>query len=176
MSSTTDSARVAAIVSRHRHGVVPVHGTAVGDLLRNLGPARGRGRHRAGGSRQPAPIPRVENPMSVSFVDPIASISGQFPLSAPPGHAVPDDPSTAGARPWGLCRMGPVRRLGHRRIGTYDHDQQLSVDPSGVPVVRSGGPHAGPPTAPTTAPVDGEDPPSSEDYNNDYAPDAPFVP
>ncbi len=113
--------------------------------------------------------------MSVSFLDPVASISGQFPLSAPPG-AVTDEPSTAGARPWGLRRMGPVRRPCHRRASAYDHDQQLSVGLSGEPVVRPGGGHAGPPTAPTTAPVDGEDPPSSEDYNNDYAPDAPFVP
>jgi len=35
---------------------------------------------------------------------------------------------------------------------------------------------AGPPTAPTTQGVDGEDPPSSEDWINDYAPDEPFQP
>jgi hypothetical protein len=32
---------------------------------------------------------------------------------------------------------------------------------------------AGPPTAPTTQNVDGEDPPSSEDWKNDFAPDDP---
>lgn len=33
-----------------------------------------------------------------------------------------------------------------------------------------------PPTADTTATVDGEDPPSSEDWNNDFAPDEPGLP
>ncbi len=50
---------------------------------------------------------------------------------------------------------------------------QLATDPDGVPVLDVA---AGPPTAPTTPGVDGEDPPSSEDWINDYAPDEPFQP
>jgi hypothetical protein len=35
---------------------------------------------------------------------------------------------------------------------------------------------AGPPTAPTIQTVDDEDPPSSEDWKNDYTSDEPFQP
>jgi hypothetical protein len=51
----------------------------------------------------------------------------------------------------------------------YDHHQQLAVDTSGTPLITMG-----PPTANTTSSVDGEDPPSSEDWYNDFHPDEPF--
>jgi putative ATP-grasp target RiPP len=51
----------------------------------------------------------------------------------------------------------------------YDHEQQVAVDVNGAPLISMGDP-----SADTTSTVDGEDPPSSEDWNNDYYPDEPF--
>ncbi len=123
----------------------------------------------------------------VGFLDdPLASGSGRFPLAASTTTTAPTDaPSQHGLRPWGLRRMGEVLRPGGWRTGWhYDHERQVGVSVSGVPLLTlrswSGtsttSPMAGPPTAPTTPPVDGEDPPSAEDYVNDYCPDQPVVP
>jgi putative ATP-grasp target RiPP len=87
-----------------------------------------------------------------------------------------DLPSAEDVRPWNLRRMGPLLKVSGRWSSVrYDYNQQLAVDASGIPVLDRA-PVAGPPTAPTTPPVDGEDPPSSEDWNNDFAPDEPFQP
>lgn len=75
----------------------------------------------------------------------------------------------------------PLTSSGRWSSVSYDADQQLLVDTSGQTVVDQStntpasvfGPVAGPPTAPTTPTVDGEDPPSSEDWINDYAPEEP---
>ena len=87
--------------------------------------------------------------MTASIDDPLASGSGQFPLGAPAGAPPAEDtPSPVGLRPWGLRSL---------------------VDASHGPA-RAG---RGDPTANTTSTVDGEDPPSSEDWKNDFHPDEP---
>lgn len=111
--------------------------------------------------------------MTTSVDDSLAPSGEQFPL-ARPDTAPPswDEPSPSGIRPWGLRRMGPVMTPPrHRLARRYDHDRQLATDADGVALLDLA---AGPPTAPTTQPVDGEDPPSSEDWINDYAPDEPI--
>ncbi len=110
--------------------------------------------------------------------DPVVSISGQMPLSRPDDLVCADQPSPEDVRPWNLRRMGAVMTTNGRWSSvSYDHDQQITVTASGQPVLdehrRTAGPVAGPPTAPTTPPVDGEDPPSSEDWINDFAPEEP---
>ncbi|MBV9143397.1 MAG: putative ATP-grasp-modified RiPP [Pseudonocardiales bacterium] len=110
--------------------------------------------------------------IDLSFVaEPIASPSGRFALARPAGSPALDQPSPDGLRPWGLRRMGPaalpVGRLAQWR---YDPIQQVSLGPDGTPLA-TGVSAAGPPTAPTTSTVDGEDPPSSEDWINDYCQD-----
>jgi hypothetical protein len=70
--------------------------------------------------------------------------------------------------------MGPVMTpFGRWLSWGYDYQRQLATDPDGVALLDLA---AGPPTAPTTQTVDGEDPPSSEDWDNDYTPDEPFQP
>ena len=111
--------------------------------------------------------------MTADIDDPIASASGQFPLAAPRGMAPSGDtPSPVGVRPWGLRNLSiavPPRDVDPWAMARYDHDQQLAVDASGAPLIMTG-----PPTANTTSNVDGEDPPSSEDWHNDFYPDDPF--
>lgn len=72
------------------------------------------------------------------MTDPFAPVSGQFALAGST-LATNDEPSPAGTRPWGLRRARPARVV----------------------------PFSGEPTALTTSSVDGEDPPSSEDWIND---------
>lgn len=107
--------------------------------------------------------------------DPLAPAGAQFPLGRPDDAASSsDEPSPPGPRPWGLRRMGPVMRPQRRWLAWgYDHERQLGTGPDGVPLLDLA---SGPPTAPTTQTVDGEDPPSSEDWLNDYSPDEPFSP
>lgn len=110
--------------------------------------------------------------MTTGFDDPLASAGAQFAL-ARPDTAPPsgEEPSPPGIRPWGLRRMGPVMTPSLQWLAWgYDHEQQLAAGPDGVALLDLA---AGPPTAPTTQPVDGEDPPSSEDWVNDYVPDEP---
>ena len=110
--------------------------------------------------------------MSSQIDDPLASASGQFPLAAASGiPASQDFPSPVGLRPWGLRTLTVSGRQGDDGSLTmvrYDHDQQVAVDPSGIPLFASGDP-----SADTTSSVDGEDPPSSEDWHNDFYPDEP---
>lgn len=113
--------------------------------------------------------------MTTGFDDALAPSGEQFPL-ARPDTAPPswDEPSPPGVRPWGLLRMGRVMTSHAQRLTCgYDHERQLTTDLDGVALLDL---TAGPPTAPTTQTVDGEDPPSSEDWINDYAPDEPAQP
>ena len=110
--------------------------------------------------------------------DPVVSISGQIALARPDDVVCGDQPSSDDVRPWNLRRMGPLMTSDGRWSSvSYDHEQQIAVTETGQPVLdqrcRTAGPVAGPPTAPTTPPVDGEDPPSSEDWINDFAPEEP---
>lgn len=106
--------------------------------------------------------------------DPVASVSGRFPLGAPAGaSASVDVTSPIGLRAWGLRDLTPARRgTLNAPVFQYDPIQQLSIGPDGMPAVSSLA--GGPPTADTTSTVDGEDPPSSEDWNNDFHEDGPF--
>jgi putative ATP-grasp target RiPP len=96
--------------------------------------------------------------------DPFAPTSAQFALSGSTFYQrCADRPSPVGVRPWGLrraCPAGPGREIPAWR---YDEHEQMAVDVnSGLPVIV-----AGDPSADTTSRTDGEDPPSSEDWNND---------
>ncbi|MGH3627479.1 MAG: hypothetical protein ACRDRL_08585 [Sciscionella sp.] len=83
--------------------------------------------------------------MSIT-TDPIAPASGRFALGEPEGTPpATDAPSTAGLRPWGM----------------------LAMKPAGPSMAKRGDP-----SADTTASTDGEDGPSSEDWNNDFHPDS----
>ncbi|MGI9003827.1 MAG: putative ATP-grasp-modified RiPP [Pseudonocardia sp.] len=102
--------------------------------------------------------------------DPVATVSGQFALCRPLTDPELDEPGT---RPWGLrdlvsadpvtTALPPVR---------YDHQRQVTVLDDGTDRLFIAT-VAGAPTAPTTQRTDGEDPPSSEDWKNDFAPDEP---
>lgn len=107
--------------------------------------------------------------------DPLAGAGARFALGraddAPSGT---EKPSPAGVRPWGLRRMGPaLTPTASWSAWCFDHERQVAIDHRGVAVLDLA---AGPPTAPTTQTVDGEDPPSSEDWINDYVPDEPAQP
>lgn len=104
--------------------------------------------------------------MELLNADPLASASAQFALSGSSfEQRAGDVASRDGVRPWGLRRAFPARTGRVLPEWTYDADQQKAVDAFGVPLVDS--PRMGPPTAHTTASVDGQDPPSSEDWIND---------
>ncbi|MGH3886549.1 MAG: putative ATP-grasp-modified RiPP [Pseudonocardiaceae bacterium] len=106
--------------------------------------------------------------------DPVASASEQFTLCRPSiDLPMAQDCPEMEVRPWGLRTMTPARPTDSRFPAfRYDHRSQVAVldDGTGRPLVKT---VAGPPTAPTTQTVDGEDPPSSEDWKNDFAPDDP---
>jgi putative ATP-grasp target RiPP len=97
--------------------------------------------------------------------DPFAPTSSRFALvgsTATPSAL--EEPSAAGVRPWGLRRARPVRA---GRVGpgwSYCVERQLAVDSAGRPLIDMVG---GDPSADTTSTTDGEDGPSSEDWNND---------
>lgn len=105
------------------------------------------------------------SPVEQFVDDPLAPASAQFPLTGSTLTERRDDrPSSVGLRPWGLRRAlpatGPDRALPAWR---YDEHEQLAVClDSGLPLIV-----AGDPSADTTSRTDGEDPPSSEDWNND---------
>lgn len=83
----------------------------------------------------------------------LAPVGSRFALA---GSTAQD----GGARPWGL-RHTVTAKPGSPLSWAYDPARQIAVDPSGAPLT------AGDPTAVSTASVDGEDPPSSEDWIND---------
>ncbi|MQA10228.1 MAG: putative ATP-grasp-modified RiPP [Pseudonocardiaceae bacterium] len=96
--------------------------------------------------------------------DPLASVSGQFALAGSTPTPPAEKPSPL--RPWGLRHTEPARGGTPIPEWTYDADRQIAVDSNGRPLIE--GPEAkGQPTANTTTRVDGEDPPSSEDWHND---------
>ncbi len=99
--------------------------------------------------------------------EPFAPTSAQFALcgTTSPDHRG-DRPSRAGVRPWGLLRARPAGSGRASRRWRYDENEQKAVTvDNGVPLIDL--PSAGDPSADTTSIVDGEDPPSSEDWNND---------
>jgi putative ATP-grasp target RiPP len=108
--------------------------------------------------------------------DPLVTASAQFTLGRP-APTDTNDPAVARAvtRPWGLHDLAAAVEVPDLPPVRYDHLSQVAVVEDGtgrafVDVV------SGPPTAPTTAATDGEDPPSSEDWINDFTPDDPACP
>lgn len=98
--------------------------------------------------------------------DPLAPPSAQFALTGSSFAPVADDiPSAAEVRPWGLRRAQPASCVRALPPWTYDITQQKAIDPRGIPLIDT--PGMADPTALTTSSVDGEDPPSSEDWIND---------
>lgn len=98
-------------------------------------------------------------------VDVLASTSPRFALSGstfvPSGT---DLPSPTGLRPWALRRARPAGPGRVLPAWAYDHARQLAVDTTGRPLIDT---VWGDPSATTTTSTDGEDGPSSEDWNND---------
>jgi len=96
--------------------------------------------------------------------DPLAPVSAQLALHGSTFTERRDDlPSAVGVRPWGLRRARSVEPGSSIPAWRYDEEEQIVVDAdSGLPLIA-----AKPPTANTTQRTDGEDPPSSEDWNND---------
>jgi putative ATP-grasp target RiPP len=96
--------------------------------------------------------------------DPLAPVSGQIALNGSTfTERREDQPSPVGVRPWGLRRARPAGRGTTIPAWRYDEAEQIAVDAaSGLPLIA-----AKPPTANTTQSTDGEDGPSSEDWNND---------
>jgi putative ATP-grasp target RiPP len=97
--------------------------------------------------------------------DPLAPVSAQLALNGSTfTERRADQPSPVGARPWGLRRARPATGPG-RVLPTwrYDEREQMAVEiASGLPLIVTGDP-----SADTTETTDGEDGPSSEDWNND---------
>jgi putative ATP-grasp target RiPP len=95
--------------------------------------------------------------------DPFAPTSAQFALDGSTfGPQRADHPSPLGVRPWGLRRARPAGPGHPVPAWRYDEPTQMAVEiATGLPLIVAG------PTANTTASTDGEDGPSSEDWNND---------
>lgn len=102
----------------------------------------------------------------VPAADPFAPAGAQFALDGASFTSRRDDvASPVGVRPWGLRRALPA---GAGRVlpnWTYDPAKQKAVDATGRPLIEL--PTMGDPSASTTSTVDGEDGPSSEDWDND---------
>jgi putative ATP-grasp target RiPP len=99
------------------------------------------------------------------FDDPFAPVAARFALVGSTSDlSSHGDPSAVGVRPWGLRRATPTNPGRPVLMWSYDTERQLAVDGSGRPLIDTvwGGP-----TADTTSTTDGEDGPSSEDWNND---------
>jgi len=102
----------------------------------------------------------------VPDADPFAPVSAQFALDgASFTNRRNDVASPAGVRPWGLRRALPAGAGRVLPTWTYDEQQQKAVDSVGRPLIEL--PVAGDPSADTTSTTDGEDGPSSEDWDND---------
>lgn len=96
--------------------------------------------------------------------EPLVPVSAQLALHGSTFTERRDDqPSPVGVRPWGLRRARPAGPGTVIPAWRYDEEEQIAVDvASGLPLTA-----AKPPSAKTTSRTDGEDPPSSEDWNND---------
>jgi|SRR6478752_5567532 len=102
----------------------------------------------------------------VSGADPFAPVSAQFALDGASFTSRRDDvASPDGIRPFGLRRALPARAGRELPSWSYDEQQQKAVDAAGCPLIQL--PIMGDPSADTTSTTDGEDGPSSEDWNND---------
>jgi putative ATP-grasp target RiPP len=102
----------------------------------------------------------------VSSADPFAPVSAQFALDGASFTSRRDDvASPHGIRPFGLRRALPVGVGRVLPCWAYDEQRQKAVDSEGRPLI--GHPIMGDPSADTTSTTDGEDGPSSEDWNND---------
>lgn len=98
--------------------------------------------------------------------DPLAAPVGRFSLNGATSVERPADvASSVGTRPWGLRRAKPAGRGRQLPPWRYDEQQQKAVDLHGRPLIDL--PMGADPTADTTSTVDGEDGPSSEDWDND---------
>lgn len=106
--------------------------------------------------------------------DPLVTASAQFTLGRPTPTGA-DGTTGMVARPWGLRALTPAIDGPALPPVRYDHLGQVALveDGTGRAFVDM---VSGPPTAPTTASTDGEDPPSSEDWTNDFTPDDPACP
>ncbi|MFI6031877.1 putative ATP-grasp-modified RiPP [Amycolatopsis magusensis] len=99
--------------------------------------------------------------------DPCAPPSAQFALHGASFASRGEDvASPDGTRPWGLRRALPAGAGRDLPTWTYDEKRQMAVDTTGRPLIESPT-LGGDPSADTTSTVDGEDGPSSEDWNND---------
>lgn len=96
--------------------------------------------------------------------DPFAPTSAQIALDGSTSNGRSTDrPSRVGVRPWGLRRARPAGPGRVLPVWRYDEHEQMAVEiGSGLPLIV-----AGDPSAKTTAKTDGEDGPSSEDWDND---------
>ena len=102
----------------------------------------------------------------VPDADPFAPVSAQFALDGVSfTNRRNDVASPAGVRPWGLRRALPAGAGRVLPTWTYDEQQQKAVDSAGCPLIELS--VAGDPSADTTSTTDGEDGPSSEDWDND---------
>lgn len=98
--------------------------------------------------------------------DPLAPPAGRFALCRATSVERPNDvPSPVGVRPWGLRRARPATPGRPLPAWRYDERQQKAVDLRGRPLIELL--VGADPTAETTSTVDGEDGPSSEDWDND---------
>ena len=75
-----------------------------------------------------------------------------------------DEPSPVGIRPYGMRRARPGRPGRAVPPWRYDDDRQLAVTEDGRALIDV---VCGDPSADTTSTTDGEDGPSSEDWDND---------
>ncbi len=104
--------------------------------------------------------------VEVPEADPFAPVSAQFALDgASFTDRCNDAASPDGVRPWGLRRALPVGTGRALPSWIYDERQQKAVDSAGRPLIELS--VAGDPSADTTSTTDGEDGPSSEDWDND---------
>ncbi|MGI8815832.1 MAG: putative ATP-grasp-modified RiPP [Pseudonocardia sp.] len=108
-------------------------------------------------------------PIDSLALDPFAAPTARFVLTGSTLAVArdglgPDEPSAVGVRPWGLRRARPAGQGRSVPTWTYDDARQLVVDATGRPLIDT---TCGDPSADTTSTTDGEDGPSSEDWDND---------
>lgn len=110
---------------------------------------------------QTVPVDHAPSPDPFTGTGPRFSLAGTTTSLREAGTT---GPSEIGTRPWGLRRARPAGPGRPVPAWSYDDAQQLAVDAAGRPLIDI---VSGDPTANTTSQTDGEDGPSSEDWNND---------